>query len=151
MFAPALDGKQIITVEHLSDAGGMPHPVQRAMVKQHASQCVFRTPGFVTSLFALHHADDPRPVTKRGVSSIITQSIGLPVARDSASVPASPGSPHAFIGPSPHAHAKIPRADATPDVAAEITAADLPDVSDVRPTLPGDPVFAPLAAHILQV
>src|SRR5580698_7966076 len=29
MFVPALDGKQVITVEHLCAADGTPHPVQR--------------------------------------------------------------------------------------------------------------------------
>jgi xanthine dehydrogenase small subunit len=56
MFTPALDGKQLLTVEHLSCANGAAHPVQRAMIDQHASQCGFCTPGFVMSLFALHHA-----------------------------------------------------------------------------------------------
>jgi xanthine dehydrogenase small subunit len=56
MFAPALDGKQLLTVEHLRAADGAPHPVQRAMVERHASQCGFCTPGFVMSLFALYHA-----------------------------------------------------------------------------------------------
>jgi xanthine dehydrogenase small subunit len=55
MFTPSLDGKQILTVEHLQGADGSPHQVQRAMVEQHASQCGFCTPGFVMSLFALHH------------------------------------------------------------------------------------------------
>jgi xanthine dehydrogenase small subunit len=59
MFTPALDGKQLLAVEHLRGSGGMPHPVQRAMVEQHASQCGFCTPGFVMSLFALHHAAAP--------------------------------------------------------------------------------------------
>jgi xanthine dehydrogenase small subunit len=45
-----LDGKEIITVE---DLGGN-HPIQKAMVKHHASQCGFCTPGFVMSLFTLH-------------------------------------------------------------------------------------------------
>ena len=54
MFAPALDGKQLLTVEHLG-ADGIPHPAQAAMVEQHASQCGFCTPGFVMSLFALYH------------------------------------------------------------------------------------------------
>ncbi len=31
------------------------HPAQRAMVECHGSQCGFCTPGFVMSLFALHH------------------------------------------------------------------------------------------------
>jgi xanthine dehydrogenase small subunit len=54
-FLPTLDGKQLITVEHLKDADGRLHPVQQAMVDAHASQCGFCTPGFVMSLFALFH------------------------------------------------------------------------------------------------
>ena len=52
-FLPTLDGKELITVESL-DAGGELHPVQKAMVDCHASQCGFCTPGFVMSLFALY-------------------------------------------------------------------------------------------------
>lgn len=55
-FVPALDGKALVTVEDLAGAGGTLHPVQRAMVEQHASQCGFCTPGFVMSLFALYRA-----------------------------------------------------------------------------------------------
>lgn len=48
---PSLDGRQIVTVEHLRDiAGGALHPVQQAMVDCHASQCGFCTPGFVMAL-----------------------------------------------------------------------------------------------------
>ena len=54
MFVPALDGTQLLTVEHLH--GAAPHPVQQAMVDHHASQCGFCTPGFVMSLVALYHA-----------------------------------------------------------------------------------------------
>jgi xanthine dehydrogenase small subunit len=49
-----LHGKQLITVEDLKD-GETWHPVQRAMIQHHASQCGFCTPGFVMSLFALFH------------------------------------------------------------------------------------------------
>ncbi len=52
-FAGSLHGKQLITVEDLA-GGGELHPVQRAMVEQHGSQCGFCTPGFVMSLFALY-------------------------------------------------------------------------------------------------
>ncbi len=53
LFLPELDGRQLITVEHLAE--GALHPVQQAMVAQHASQCGFCTPGFVMSLFAASH------------------------------------------------------------------------------------------------
>ena len=59
LFVPALDGKQLLTVEHLRTADGALHPVQRAMVDRHASQCGFCTPGFIMSLFALYHAAAP--------------------------------------------------------------------------------------------
>jgi xanthine dehydrogenase small subunit len=53
-FLPTLDGKELITVESLQTAEGGPHPVQRALIDNHASQCGFCTPGFVMSLFALY-------------------------------------------------------------------------------------------------
>ena len=56
LFIPSLDGRQLLTVEHLRAPDGALHPVQRAMVDLHASQCGFCTPGFVMSLFALYHA-----------------------------------------------------------------------------------------------
>ena len=56
LFVPALDGRQLLTVEHLRAPDGGLHPVQRAMVEHHGSQCGFCTPGFVMSLFALYHA-----------------------------------------------------------------------------------------------
>lgn len=52
-FLPTLDGKELITVESLCNGDDL-HPVQRAMVDCHASQCGFCTPGFVMSLFALY-------------------------------------------------------------------------------------------------
>jgi len=56
LFLPVLDGRQLLTVEHLKAADGTLHPVQQAMVALHGSQCGFCTPGFVMSLFALYHA-----------------------------------------------------------------------------------------------
>src|SRR5438093_4116858 len=53
-FVPTLDGKELITVESLKGADHTLHPVQRAMVDCHGSQCGFCTPGFVMSLFALY-------------------------------------------------------------------------------------------------
>jgi xanthine dehydrogenase small subunit len=58
-FLPTLDGKALLTVEDLEAMGGPHpagadplHPVQRAMVECHGSQCGFCTPGFVMSLAA---------------------------------------------------------------------------------------------------
>lgn len=56
-FLATLDGKELLTVESLAPADGSLHPVQRAMVEQHGSQCGFCTPGFVMSLFALFKSD----------------------------------------------------------------------------------------------
>ncbi len=56
LFVPALDGKRLLTVEHLRGRDGGAHPVQRAMVDRHASQCGFCTPGFVMSLTVLHES-----------------------------------------------------------------------------------------------
>src|SRR2546421_702929 len=53
-FVPTLDGKELITVESLKAVDGALHPVQRAMVDCHGSQCGFCTPGFVMSMFALY-------------------------------------------------------------------------------------------------
>ena len=53
-FLPTVDGKEVVSVESLKGPDGTLHPVQRAMVDCHASQCGFCTPGFVMSLFALY-------------------------------------------------------------------------------------------------
>ena len=52
-----LQGKQLITVEHLQRDGAL-HPVQQAMVDCHGSQCGFCTPGFVMSMFAYRKNHD---------------------------------------------------------------------------------------------
>ncbi len=53
IFLPYLHGKQLITVEHIGERTNL-HPVQEAMVKKHASQCGYCTPGFVMSLFSMY-------------------------------------------------------------------------------------------------
>lgn len=47
----AMDGRSIVTVEHLKARGRL-HPAQQAMVDCHGSQCGFCTPGFVMALYA---------------------------------------------------------------------------------------------------
>jgi xanthine dehydrogenase small subunit len=51
---PSVAGKAIFTVEGLRSADGALHPVQRALVECHGSQCGFCTPGFAMSLFGLY-------------------------------------------------------------------------------------------------
>ena len=53
MFLPTVHGKQLILVEDLLQKDGSLHPVQKAMVNYHGSQCGFCTPGFVMSLFSM--------------------------------------------------------------------------------------------------
>lgn len=52
-FLASVDGCHVVTIEHLRGADGGLHPVQKAMVDEHGSQCGFCTPGFVMSLYAL--------------------------------------------------------------------------------------------------
>jgi len=56
LFLPQLDGKSLRTVEGLA-IGEILHPVQKAMIDEHGSQCGFCTPGFVMSM-ATAHAND---------------------------------------------------------------------------------------------
>jgi xanthine dehydrogenase small subunit len=53
----ALDGKELITVDGLRA-----HPVQKAMVECHGSQCGFCTPGFVMALYAHYKNPGDMPV-----------------------------------------------------------------------------------------
>ncbi len=48
-FLPTLDGKQLLSVEHVQD-----HPAISALVDNNASQCGFCTPGFTMSLVAMY-------------------------------------------------------------------------------------------------
>ena len=52
-FATILQGRQLIIIEDLLNNNGSLHPVQKAMMDYHGSQCGFCTPGFVMSLFAM--------------------------------------------------------------------------------------------------
>ena len=54
LFLPQLDGRAVRTVEGISAPDGTLHPVQKAMVDHHGSQCGFCTPGFITSMATAH-------------------------------------------------------------------------------------------------
>ncbi len=54
LFLPQLHGKAVRTVEGISGPVGQMHPVQKAMVDHHGSQCGFCTPGFIASMAVAH-------------------------------------------------------------------------------------------------
>ena len=56
LFLPQLAGKAVRTVEGIAGPDGSLHPVQRAMIDHHGSQCGFCTPGFVVAMAAAHLA-----------------------------------------------------------------------------------------------
>ena len=77
-FLPTIDGCELLTVESLQDAAGQLHPVQRAMVDWHASQCGFCTPGFVMSLLALYLQRGPvlaNPVAREQVVDAVSGNL----------------------------------------------------------------------------
>ena len=68
-FLPTIDGKELVTVESLQPSRDSLHPVQQAMVDEHASQCGFCTPGFVMSLFGLY-LNEPAPSREDVVTAL---------------------------------------------------------------------------------
>jgi xanthine dehydrogenase small subunit len=62
--AARLHGKHLITIEGLGTPE-MLHPIQKALLDYHGSQCGYCTPGFVMSLFALFAS--PGPFTKESI------------------------------------------------------------------------------------
>ena len=77
-FLPTIDGKEVVTVESLSNQAALLHPVQQAMVDHHASQCGFCTPGFVMSLFVLYlnQPDAQRPQVLDALSGNLCRCTG---------------------------------------------------------------------------
>jgi xanthine dehydrogenase small subunit len=76
VFLPMLHGKQLITVENLSQVinrNEVLHPVQKAMVDHHGSQCGFCTPGMIMSMFALYK-NEKNP-TKECIEDALTGNL----------------------------------------------------------------------------
>jgi len=71
-----IDGADLITVDDLAE-GDKLHPVQRAMVEHHGSQCGFCTPGFVMTLFTMHHSlrQSGNPVTRQSINDWIAGNL----------------------------------------------------------------------------
>jgi len=61
LFLPYLNGKQLLTVEHLSSQSQgiyKLHPVQDILAKHNGSQCGYCTPGIVMSLFSFYKNEE---------------------------------------------------------------------------------------------
>ena len=52
-FLASCHGCHVVTIEHLRGPDGALHPIQRAMILHHGSQCGFCTPGIVMALYGL--------------------------------------------------------------------------------------------------
>ncbi len=63
-FLASCHGCHVVTVEHLRGPDGGLHPIQKAMVEHHGSQCGFCTPGIVMSLYALWMRDPDASVAR---------------------------------------------------------------------------------------
>ena len=79
-FLPTLHGKALFTVEDVQrrvPASDALHPVQRAMVDCHGSQCGFCTPGFVMSLTACYerHAGKRKKPTRQQLADEIAGNL----------------------------------------------------------------------------
>jgi len=57
MLAVQADGAEVMTAEGLAAPDGTLHPVQQAMLEEHALQCGFCTPGVVMTLAALTNGE----------------------------------------------------------------------------------------------
>lgn len=66
MFAVQASGHELVTVEGLAPAPGQLHPLQEAFRQEHALQCGYCTPGFLTTLIPfLESNSDPSEVEIR--------------------------------------------------------------------------------------
>jgi carbon-monoxide dehydrogenase small subunit len=52
-LAPAVDGKEVLTIEGLASEDGTLHPIQKAFVEHGGIQCGFCSPGMILSAKAL--------------------------------------------------------------------------------------------------
>ncbi|NVK57242.1 MAG: xanthine dehydrogenase small subunit [Alteromonadaceae bacterium] len=108
----SLHGKQLISIEHLSQ-GGVLHPVQQSLVEHHGSQCGFCTPGIVMSMFALYHAKTTvdRTTINTALSGNLCRCTGyrpiIEATQESCGIPDGGREPDQFTSREPHTLATL--------------------------------------------
>ena len=99
-LAHSIHGMALWTAQDIAAADGTLHPVQQVLLKNHASQCGFCTPGFAMSLFALYQNQvlqgQPvnRPLAQQALSGNLCRCTGyrpiLDAAQHMAALPQVP-------------------------------------------------------------
>lgn len=75
--APSVDGRDVVTIEGVGREGKL-DPVQEAVLRNHALQCGFCTPGFIMSAKALldENPDATREEIRRAISGNLCRCTG---------------------------------------------------------------------------
>lgn len=87
LFLPYLNGKQLLTVEHLSKQvyGTYElHPVQEILAKHNGSQCGYCTPGIVMSLFSFYKNKESIEEISESLSGNLCRCTGYESIKDAA-------------------------------------------------------------------
>jgi xanthine dehydrogenase small subunit len=76
-MAQSIHGMVLWTAQDIAAPDGTPHPVQQALLSNHASQCGFCTPGFAMSLFGLYQAQvcQGQTVTREGAQEALSGNL----------------------------------------------------------------------------
>lgn len=75
--APSIEGKNLMTIEGIANNGVL-DPIQKAILKEHAVQCGFCTPGFIMSAKALldKNPKATKDEIRRGISGNLCRCTG---------------------------------------------------------------------------
>lgn len=87
LFLPYLNGKQLLTVEHLSkniNGDYLLHPVQEVLAKHNGSQCGYCTPGIVMSLFSFQKNQETVEDIPYSLSGNLCRCTGYESIREAA-------------------------------------------------------------------
>jgi len=87
LFLPYLNGKQLLTIEHLSSqAQGIykMHPIQEILAKHNASQCGYCTPGIVMSLFSFYKNEETVQDIPNSLSGNLCRCTGYESIKEAA-------------------------------------------------------------------